>query len=682
MADKNRNQPLQPAKPKALVYLFLVSVIMAGVYAYYIYNVWITLAATALSLGIFVFYLEKPEYASSEELQNNLYKIMAFITVVFTLVRFYRLFSYPVDYQGDEWSDIVETYYKMKGDRSVFDNSGRNGAAFCFSSQLLVSLCMTIFKGWIESIRLISVFMYAAGLAAAYYFGKAVIDKKFGAVVAFVYASSGWTLFISRSKYCNNYDVVLLLLFLALFFDFIKKGGIWKLYALGAILVAGLFTYTAWLLMVPYVLYLVFEYRKELKKDGITVVLVAAGILTALSVFMFAVYSRTGEWISKLTVANAAGQDNIIIRTIMNLRHITEFYLLPLTTDATFTDKMPLLSYAEYFLLAGGFIVLIMNYKHKLYRTILAGFLLMHATLIISRSTDHHMRHIMLLPFVVIISSVFLSKLLKWKYAYLIIMLECLFFINSSFFMFTDWTYQFDVFTTDKIMANYINNTYKDSDYLFMHQTVPYGNYPCFLRTKAAFETTSPERIKRVIFIMPSLYRNFVKAVFPGVRTKYFYDYDGARKFTMVLFDVDVSNNPQLKKYFMDMETAMRDATIDLWRLDYKTCAAKCNGALMDSGGNLYKVFYNTVLKITLFEAYGRISGNRDTFKALNDTVKRSFISPEWFVIFANNQLREKSYAKAMEYYRKAYSMAPEWWQLKQSIDRINAQLLEMNIRL
>jgi len=299
------------------------------------------------------------------------------------------------------------------------------------------------------------------------------------------------------------------------------------------------------------------------------------------------------------------------------------------------------------------------------------GFILAHFTLIISTGISHHMRNIMLLPFIIIISGIFLERLMKWRYVYIIILLQCLIFINTAFYMFYDWKNQLDIFTTDQAVAQYINRTYRAGGYLFMHEAVAYGDYPCFLRTKSAYTKTDPSGIRDVIFIMPSLYKPLVKGVFPSVKMKYFYDYDGKRGMTNVLYDVDVSSNEKMKYYFIEIEKVLRQVTVDMWCLEYQKAADECNGYLEVTGNNAYKIFRNTLIKETLFEAYGRMGKRKETLDAISDQVKKSYISPLWYVLFANAQIREKNYDKAMELYNKAYQMAPEWWQLKESKNRV-----------
>ncbi len=635
------------------------SILLTGVFLYLAANIFAASACAAAIMALFYFGRKYGYFLSPAE-EKKLFFVIAVLTLVLLLARFYRILSFPHDFIVDELTDIVDAYSKMRGDRGVFTYATRQGAALPLVPEAVYSVFILLFGHRIELIRAVPLLLSLATAAFLYLLGKEIRDKKFGVILCFLYASSAWAFYASRHVLGNSFIPFYTTAFLFTFFKYINSRNTIFLAAAGALFLTGFFTYTSWALMAPFSFYLLFEYRREIGIDRIKYALVY--LTAAVAAAALAYISNKGilSWsLSRTVFADSAGPAAGIMSA---LGRLPSFFFLPLKDAYFFTDRLALLSFTEAFMLAGGLAVCAVNIRHRLYRVFLTGFFLSLFTLCISGLS--HPRHIMVLPFLVIIMGFFMAAVVRSRFIIPVITVSALLLINSVFYMFTDWNRQILSDNRDTGLAQYINKKYKPGGYIFINTTLPLslyiGDYSAYMHTAGVYGKINPD-FDRVLFTSSSLLRYVVRDIFPWVRERYFYDYDSKHRLPIVLYDLDLRGNPELKWYFKQMAGQIAETNLSYWALDYAETANKCAQYCESTVDNKVVMLKNTFLRYTQLKAMNLCGAKDEMAPVLFDTEKPMFITADWCMMLAEGAYSVGDLSSARKFAKKAAESTPEW---------------------
>lgn|GEM_PF-138123 len=647
--------------------------LLAGAFFYMAGNI-MTAMAVLLLAAVAHYFVRNRHYELAAGEEKKVYIFLICVSAAMMLFRFYRICTYPYDYFGDELTDIVDTYTKISGGRNFFSYVNRQGAAMPLVPETVYSVYIFLFRSHIEFIRTVPLLIAVVTAIGMYYLGKTIRDKKLGIIFSFLYAVSGWTLFSSRELIGNAFIPLFAAYLLLVLSLYIRNKDMKLLIPAWLIFFAGFFTYTSWVLMVPILLYLIFEYRKELGKKTAK----GAAVIAAVSAGAAAVvYLHNGSLISwSIGRTVLAGGGNTGIKILYNLRHLPDFFVLPAANAVWFTDKLPLLSFTESAMLLGGTLLCLTRIKERPYRILLVSFFISLFTLFIS--DGNHPRHMLALPFMIMISGVFLRDIIKYRYSIFLLTLTVMFFINTAFYMFFDWNTQIRTDKRDISIAEYVNDNYKGNDYIFMYTTIPLslliGEYSAYMHTGIIYKKIPEKNIRRVLFTSSSLLRYRIRGMFPGARIKYFYDYDNKGRLPIALYDVEFGNNTALREFFIKMSRQVNETSLAYWSLDYGGTIKKCEEYCERTDNDGPVKLKNTFLRYTELKALEISKGNSEMNAVLFDREKPMFLTGDWAMRISEAAYLAWDLKNASYYAKMAANEAPEWDAPKEALKAIAAR--------
>ena len=351
-AQGDNARPRSGAEKSGVLRLLVVSgLIMFGFYLYYLYNAWLTIAASAGLFFALNYYINLKELESGEDYRKIMTKFFIFAGIALICVRFYKALTFPADLSGDDWNFFVEDFYKLRGERSFFDFSRRDAANLAYTTEAIYSLVFKLINYRFDLVYLIPKAEMILGAAGMYLLGKRLKGKNFGAILFFLYTAFGWTIYTSRQfGVCMNVPVFLIYMLLC-FFNYTKSRNAWWLAGAAAIYTLGLFTYATWVLTIALLFYLTFEYAGEMDKKHRNIFLVYLVVILAAPVYFYIKNKSAVQWAVSQSVLN---HGNIILKVLSSIKLFPEFLILPYPKSQYFTETLPLLSYPEYMMFSGA----------------------------------------------------------------------------------------------------------------------------------------------------------------------------------------------------------------------------------------------------------------------------------------------------------------------------------------
>jgi len=617
--------------------------------ALFIYEAYSFAGDMALAAALFVLY-----YMNRHEKENNgnqAYVVMLLVATIFMIARFYRIFSYPADFNGDEWSRLIEAYFRVKNNSNIFDYNVRFGVSLPYICLGVEMVIIKLFSRHIELIRLVAPLLAYVSAAAFYITGRELKGKKFGIILVFIYALSGWGFYLSRIPMENVYVPAFAAVFIALFLVHIRTGKLGYLISAGIIFFFGFYTYSSWLLLLPFSLLLCFEYRHELGNKKAWV----SAATCMLSAVFFAILclknSATISWGGN--VAGFGTHGSGIFNRIANLFN---FFGKPLGTTESFFAGAPILNATEFIVLFAGIALAAARISKRECRIFLIGFIISLATLVISNKLDHHLRHVLILPFAVVLAAFFLYEIIKAGYSAPLLAAYVILSTLASFTYFTVWGLQFNAPGLYREIASYINSQEEKS--VFIDGTLPYGTPAVSLRTESLSGEKHPDKI---YFLTTIFWRKDTLKVFPAARKKYFYYSNFSKQPSLALWELDVKNNEGLLEYFEKLDNKLSKINLDMWRLDYSKAAIDAGKNIVPFKKDGLAVFKNSVMRYLQFEAY-RMAGNKDGIAALfEDNHAVIFETADNLFFLGVAYLEKGDFKKGITLIRKAEAIEPEW---------------------
>jgi hypothetical protein len=656
MKKTDKTEQLPPLIKHGFPFVF-AAIMLSGAMSYYPGNYAVLFISTALLAAMHVYSGKKDQFYLKPDEKQKLVFFLFSASVLLLLSRFYRIFTFPADYYSDEWTDIVDLNMKLGGEKPFFAYNVRSGAALPFIPDTVYTAFLVLFRQHLGSLRLIPALLVAATSVELFYLGKTINNRETGIAYMFMYAVSGWTIFTSRELLGNVFIPFFAVLLLLLFILYVKKKDVRLLAGFWAVYLAGFFTYPAWALMAPFSAYLIFEYRKELGTRALKYSAFLLVLLTAVAAAFYLANFSTVSWSAGLTVlGKGSGASDII----SNMGHIPVFFMVPLNA-AFFTDKLPLLSYAEFLTALGGILVCAGRFRDRTYRILLAGFIISLLSLLISSGIGHQARHILILPFLTMLSGMFLYELFSRRHSIYIITLLLVFFGGVFFYMFVDWNSQLKTDDRDVRIAQHINRTCGDGGCIFMYSTLPYGEYSAYFHSRTAYDRPPAERVKKVAFVTSSLLRTVVLGIFPGIQASYFYDYTGNGTLPLVLYELDVSGDGALRDYLVDLNGRLNYVNMLMWNMKYDDVIDACRRFCQPTDNNLLTMLGNTFLRYHQLKALEIQGRGSEMGEVLLDREKTMFITSEWYLRMAEGFNARGDRKNTMLALQMAVKSAPDW---------------------
>ncbi|MFW6210482.1 MAG: hypothetical protein ACOC4H_00015 [bacterium] len=401
----------------------------------------------------------------------------------------------------------------------------------------------------------------------------------------------------------------------------------------------GLFTYASFVLIIPVVLYLFFEYRKEISRKFYYSAQTAFSLLLIFFIIVNLLNGHTVSWALSQTSGGSGGFS-------VNPANIFIFLTQPLLTSNAFIKSMPILNFAECLFLLGGLVLLLNDLKNKTSRIILAGFFFSLFTFAVSSSLDHHWRHIMLLPFIIIISGIFTAELLNRRGFYILLIFFILLSINTSFRYFTQWGTQNNNPPVYKKIAQHINSRCKNC--MVIHELLPYGLYEVYLRTKSAYNI--PEDPEKVFILAPYTYKKTLLNIFKNADTHFFYNTKAKPVRAFVLIEHNISS-PEESDAFLDLKRSLSLPVMYMWDLNYEKVLLLLKKT--EPGKGSIGSIQNLSLYLKGLEAFSHIKNRRNMNKILHKFEKNMIKPPEYFYYKGLSSLQSGDLPAARLFFEK-----------------------------
>lgn len=618
--------------------------ILTAAAAYYSYNYLLLAAAAALAFLIY-------KYAGGQSAEKNtpgIYVFFGVFAVFFAAARFYRIFSYPADFIADEWNQILDAYYVLRGDKSLFDLGGRFGSSFIFLSEAVILLFLSVFRENIDSIRLIPAAAFVFTAAGMYFLGTEIKDKKTGLVFAFIYCTSGWALFMSKQAMENVYVPFFAVWFMFFLLRYINKKETACLAAAGLILLSGLFTYSSWTLMLVFAAYALIDNRKAAGKKAFRASLV---FITACAVLYAALTLNNAHTYGWMKVYSVITGPDALLKIALNAANAAGYFTRPLPTTMSFVSTQPLYTFTEFTFLAGGVILAALNSRDVKNRLFLAGFIISLATLLISKNPDHNLRHALILPFGAVLSSLFMASIVKWRYFYILAVVHLLLTVNIFFSHYAEWGTQLNISGARKQAAEYINKNARSA--YFFHDLISASHQPVAVRLKCAY---GKRAAGKTVFIVNSLWRKGAQKLFPGAIVRYFHADNQGSNLALCVFEV---KGPDPVQPFMEVSEATRSYCVRSWMRDPGwTLKQPPPGP---AAGGPAAVFRQALIASYILEAYTILGAEQQKFEYAMSLPQDLLMNAETDFYLAVKLAESGRYDEAYPRFIRAAKAAPEW---------------------
>ncbi|MBN2755489.1 MAG: hypothetical protein JXR81_11610 [Candidatus Goldbacteria bacterium] len=631
---------------------------------YGFYNIPATIAAAAVILVIYNKYRDMPLFETQEKDYSSMYKFFIFAIAAALAARFISITSMPYDFYTDELNELTEAYFRLTGQKELFGYSTRFGSSLLYFSLGVIMAVMAVIRENIDLLRFIPAVVSVLTAAALYFFGDSLKNKKLGVIMAFLFLTSGWALFLSRKLMENIYVPLFAVLVFTFLNYYIRSKKDRFLYLTGAVYFAGFYTYSSWALITAFIAYFLFEYRKEI---GLKKILVLSSIMAVSLGFYMLLFTQTKgpSWAMGMTVFKGSTG---AFQAVLNIKNVFVFLLQPMEYNHL-SHTQPAVSATEFLFFTGGIIMAVINIKKKIFRIILAGVIISGTTLLISKDVAHHLRHVMMLPFIIITAGFFLNHILNRKYALFAVTAHVMLFITVLLYHFNFWPAQMNISHRSKQASDYINKKYANNDYIFIHEGVVYGDFPMYLRTKAAYKPAKEP--KTIILLTNYFMRQNVKSVFPKASVKYFYDFQGNNLHTYALYEIPVKQGSGLAEYFSALKTKMEKQQVKAWEQKYAEGFNITKTYLEITGNDPVKILANTLLNVQYVLFCGSTGKYNDLFAAAQDPDKKIYPTADLMEFFARILYMSKDYKNSHYFFTRAYLLAPEWkyvyWQAERS---------------
>lgn len=650
---------------KKFDFLIFTAFILISFFLFYYQKPFTNAIFVILCLGIFYFYFRKA-LIEKDERSNS--KLLIYISIAFIALKFYKIFSFPADFFGDEWTDIMSAHGILKGDAGLFDYNPKNGVALPYVNNWITALAMKIITYHLDLLRFIPVLIFTATAYGFWKLGKQ-INMLEPASFIFVYTLSEWAWKSSKLYLSNIYVPLFVVFFLILFLSAVKNGSTLKLIATGLIFTIGFFTYGTWILLTPFVIYLAIEYRKELGKSKLIGFISFIVFSTLAAVFIYLSNPHLANAMAERTIfASNKGILGIVLTGFLN---IYKFFFATIDTDKSFMS-LPFFYAIELILLIIGVTKISVNIRNREDRVILIGFILSLATIVFTPEIIHPMRHVILFTFATIVCGKGLEIVsTRKKFMFLLIPVYVFFALSFMFVYYFVWPSYMPQTMIDRKIASYINKNYVNSNVLYIPDTEPFGRNMAYLRTKTAYEKNNIQ-YDSVIFTTPVLWHHALMSVLPDIHVKYFFDSNQS----VALWSLNIEKHPETIPFFMEISKNLSEVDDLMWKQDYDKALEKISSKIeMDK--NMFSILQNTFLKVHECNAYNMKGKIKMLVDCLINNKYPSLVIPDDFYIAGDIFDENELYDKAYDCYKRAFQLAPEWTNASVKMNLIRKKILK-----
>jgi hypothetical protein len=401
-----------------------------------------------------IFPFKKENMAGPPLLRKILFCVFA-ASVIFYMLRFYRVTTYPPESWSDEIVEARNSALISKHVRSLFYSEpffdGARGTLQAQATSLLVPLI----REHIEYYRFVPLITHLAFLAGLYLLARMLFGGFTACLAVFAGALSFWNFSNSRIFMCVFDPVISVFL---IYFLLKALNGEKLFYIPAAVLyILGFNIYTSFYFVVPAVFYFFFDYYAG-KKIGKREFWPAVASLAALTLLMlYATVYSTGvfDYTFDAYYRNNAGVSPDIIS---NLKNIYLMFVTGLPAHWLFQPYTPLLNPVELLLLILGAATAFLNIRGRENRMVLAMLFSFCLPLILLKSM-HQMRILHAQTPVYILTALGLNRIFNFRRPFFYIILAAMAAASllsiTSYFMHYDPMARGD--TLNKNFAYYLN---------------------------------------------------------------------------------------------------------------------------------------------------------------------------------------------------------------------------------
>jgi hypothetical protein len=629
----------------AWLILFLLS------FAYYKYST--ALDFMMIIILVFCCWFIGKKFKTINKNNNDYMKLSINIMIcsiaAMVLLRFFRVSSYPVDFVADEWNGITSAYFRLMGKTSFFNFNPRFGSSFPYVHIAAIMAFMALFKEHLDLLRLIPAFVSLATALSLYLLGRIMEGKKLGIIFAFLFLTSNWALYLSKTLMENIYIPLFVVLFILFMMYFIKSGQKKYMIFAGIIYAVAFYSYSSWLSITAILAYFIFEYRKEIGKKNI--VWLGVLMLPPLVVYGFinVLNPEAAEWAKAHTIFRDGGN---IFDVFVNSVNILKALFMPI--DQINPIPIPALSSVDFILLALATAFPIKNINDKTIRVFFVSFLLSLTPILFCYNPASLLRFSLILPFEILVIGLGFNKIIGNRFSYMLVFVRILFFVGTLFYFNIQWGNDINSSSMEKDIATYINTKYKGNNILYFHTGKGGGSFPSYLRTKSAYD--SLENAQEALFLV-----NFFKrSLFKGMGDfKYFYDYNNQNSKTLCLYELPIQE--QSRKFFYQLSDGMSEINRCFWQSDFRKGYEEAESMLIKSSGNQSLIFANTMLRGSEMSCVPPSYLNDFIIRAVTDKNEEIRITTDMAFSIAQIAFQQNQIVPAKEYLGIAVKNDPEW---------------------
>ena len=595
-------------------------------------------------------------YMKHEQLKTEKFDASIIYCLVIILTVFHMIDPFgPYDQIQDEWADTAASGFFVDGFRGFFNYMKVNGSALPYVPRAILSLYIFI-TGGIENIRIIPHILFLLSCFAFYFAGKEIQDKELGLSMMLVYTLSSLSLYTSRHMMANSYFPLLIPLCLGFLFKLSRTGLYSDLFLFLGIFTAGFFTYAGWFFVIPALIVGAVIQRKILNQKMFAVLIFAMIFITAGSLYL---YMNSPHSISRITSSEGFNSAAGLIRRILTAVKLLPVILTkPMGTPYAFSTTVPVLSFAEIFLFIGGLILAVKRIRDKKGIIILTGLIFSFTSLIPDGAQHHHLRHIVMYVYIIIITSFFVKFLIKTKYFYPVIFTA----LFSFFFVFIEmhlfWEAKNNIDKSIVKINSYIKERGGGEPAFVLHEALPYGlNGVAFYNIRGRSDI--PRANSKGWIVSDYFNKDLISRSFNVIAIKIIYS-DIAGKLPYFIYEIKIETEEEAR-LLLELKNTLREINVLMWEYRYYDAVSLVWKSELKNPDSQKKIFFNNCLRMQAIESCYALNDPKCAYFSFFNNENRIQKNAIFYYYQGKIALMYGYKDQANEAFLKAERLAP-WW--------------------
>jgi uncharacterized membrane protein (UPF0136 family) len=360
---------------------------------------------------------------------------------------------------------------------------------------------------------------------------------------------------------------------------------------------------------------------------------------------------------------SAAG---IFDRVILAVKLLPGILTKAMGTPYGFSNTFPVLSFAEIFLFIGGIIFVFKKIRAPSRLTVLIGLLFSFASLVPDGAMHHHLRHIVLYTYIIIITSFFVRFLIETKYFFPVI-LTALF---SFFFVFVEmhlfWETNNKIDNSIEKINNFIKKRSGSKQAFVLYEAVPYGiNGIAFnsLRKKINMPAINSD-----VWIVSDFFnKDLIEKAFSVRKIKIIYS-NVSGKIPYFIYEIKVVTDEQAR-LLSDLKITLKKINVLMWEYRYDDAVLLAWKSELNNPDSPDKIFYNNCLRMQAIESCYALNDPKCAYLSFFNYENRIQKNALFYYYQGKTALMYGYKDQAAESFRNAERLAPWWKAIKQYIE-------------